>query len=300
MTTPRVVNTLSVVTLSAGLLLVGPLEHASGMALGLGWWHALTITATVEGFTALAVLAGRLVPLALTLTTGSTLVGMLRTALDHRGALDQFTVGAAVATTALAVAALAGTHHVRRQASAEVVRAAQLAEQAAVALEQVADEREQARQRAADDEALRVRASRAAEQAAARRHELELERLAADRERGRLYLEQERADREQERADRERERATAERQQAAAEHLAEQNRVRAERERLVVEQEQAEAERLRTDRGAAYVHWADREEERPMTTAEVAAMLGVTAGRARAQIADWRTDRRGLHAVEST
>lgn len=167
-------------TTAAGLALVAPLEHAAGLALHLGWWHAWTLTALIEGAAGSAILAGRLVPAALALTGSSVLLGTLQSA----GALPRTApVVLAAGVTLLAVASLLLVHRVR--AGVQRARAARAAESA----------HDARRMRAEEDERARAAADRARTDAdAARRHEVEVERQRrwADEQAARTAVELER------------------------------------------------------------------------------------------------------------
>lgn len=202
-------------TTAAGLALVAPLEHAAGIALHLGWWHAWTITGLVEGAAGSAIVSGQCVPAALALTGSSVLLGAMQSA----GVLptdDPLIL--AVGVTLLAVASLLLVHVVRRGILA--------ARAAAAAVEEERAERERA----------------AATQAAAeeRAHRLELQRLLTDR------AQQEREGRERS-ANAEHERAM-ERERAA--RFAEEDRDRRAADRVAQERAREEA-RLESERVAA-------------------------------------------------
>lgn len=244
-------------TTAAGLALVAPLEHAAGLALHLGWWHAWTLTALIEGAAGSAILAGRLVPAALALTGSSVLLGTLQSA----GALPSSDpVVLAVGVTLLAVASLLLVHRVR--AGVQRARSVEAARRA---------ERDRAEADAEHERHLSALA--VAEQATEAEH-----RRAMERDRGARFAEQDRA-----RAELELERARAAREQTRAD--AEQTRALAERERADAEL----AEQMRADRDFAREQWLEHRWPSP----QLAGMLGVADSRARALIAEWRS----LHAV---
>lgn len=269
------------------------------------------ITAVVEGFAGLALVAGRLVPLALTLTTISAGIGMLHSAAEQAasdgGHLDRTRIGAALAVTALAVTAMAGTHHIRSRTAKDraraVERAAGQARQAAEAdrahqlelqraeVERAAQERQDAERFARAERAheLELQRSRAFAEQEQARLALEAERIRAAQDEARAAAAQARAVAEQQQAAAEQARAQTERQRAADEQrraAAEQASRTAERERARAERQRAEYEqRLRDDRAFARAEWA----ERGWGADTLAAKIGVSSGRARALVAEWRS-----------
>ena len=230
-------------TTASGLALVAPLEHAAGVALGLGDLHAWTVTATIEGAAGAALVAGRHVAAALTLTGCSVLVGAVWSA-HHAHPLTGPTdprILLAVAVTTLAVSGMALAHRVR----------ARLLEQWARQARQDAEASRRAR--AADDE----RARQAHEQVradadAARRHEVEVERQRrwADDAAARTALDLERV-----RLDAAREQRAGAAPGRAPDALAQRR---------------------------AWTEWERREgTDAPMTGAELATLLGCSQGHAR-------------------
>jgi hypothetical protein len=276
----------AVITL-AGLALLAPLEYDFGTWLGLDPRLAWTLTVVIEGFASLTITLGRLVPLALTLTTGSALVGMLHAAMAHASAVgearaDPVRLGSAGALTALVVTALAGTHHVlkaRRAAAHAAVDADR-----ARAAQDLADADRRA-QEAEDAEATRVQAALDAQH-----------RRALEAERARSWAVQ-----EQERA------AARERAEQRAHELA----LTEARERAQVERASAPAPRPERAQGArpaapddikarrARTQWeraqdradAGEDDARPMTGAQLGKLLGVTEGAARKIAQGWREER---------
>jgi len=258
-------DALAVVPAAGALALLAPLEYSAGRWVGLSPAHAATITVVVEGFTALAVAAGRLVWLALALCSASAGVGLARSAYVQADSGRPGDVWARLAVaaglTALAAVALAGTHRIRSRAAAE--RSADQARRDQEAREQQAErERAAAEQRRADAEQAERQA------AAAHARALELTRAQAWARRDELALEVELA----------REQTAAEQTRAAAEH----ERASAEQQRA----EQALAERMRADRGFAREQWMIHR----WGDAELADLLGLSAGRCRALIAEWRAE----------
>jgi len=312
------VGVLAAVVAFGSACYLAPIEYAAGRWLGLPAWQAWTITAAVEGLTLAALLAGRLagglLPTALALTWVSAAVGTLHAASEQATRTGHQMTGqtttSALLVCALMVLAPALMHRLRVRVHTEHATALAAARADADALA-----REQADRQAAERTAQREAAERDA--AAAREHELAVQRARAfaDQEQTRLHLEHARAEQaraeaehraEQARAQAAGQRAAIEREQAAAEQAradAEQRRARAEQARIASEQARAEAERrtrtdqaqaeqqraaLRTDRALARAHWADRETTNPMTAREVADLLDISDGRARAVVADWR------------
>ena len=161
------------VSVLGALVLVAPLEHAAGRALGLGDGHAWSLTATIEGVSGAALLAGRCVPAALALTGASTLVGALWSA-DHQRALSGWRdprALLALVEVLLVVAALIVGHRVHDGiVTARDARARTAA---------VAAREEQDRDRA-DRRAARERADVAERERTAQEHE-ERTRLAEQR-----------------------------------------------------------------------------------------------------------------------
>jgi hypothetical protein len=259
-------DVLAVVPAAGALALLAPLEYSAGRWVGLAPAHAVTVTVVVEGFTALAVAAGRLVWLALALCSASAGVGLARSAYveaDTSRPGDVWVrLAVALGLTGLAAVALAGTHWIRSKAFAAT--AADQARRDQEAREQQAErERAAAEQRRADAE----QAERAA--AAAHARALELTRAQAWARRDELAAETELA-----------------RVQAAAE----QARAAGDQQRAAVEQQRAEqalAERMRADRGFAREQWLIHR----WSDGELAVLLGLSAGRCRALIAEWREDR---------
>jgi hypothetical protein len=239
------------------MALVAPAEYYGGRdGLGMSPVHALAVPGMVEGFLFLALLAGRLVPLALALTASSMLLGVLRSAADHGvHGLDWLAVAQSLGITVAAVIVLAGTNNIR-----ELQRAAEQAERTAAAERA---EREREAERAHVRELQRTRAYADGERA-----RLEAEQLAAERAHA-LALAQTHAERSPERPERSPRPPSARR---AATRL-----------------DDVTARRREQVQGA----WSAREHsDRPMTGPEVAQALGVSKGRARGIIADWRADQR--------
>lgn len=306
----------------SGLALLAPLEFGAGLWFGLAPPHALTITLVVEGFAALTIWTGRLVPLALTLTTISALVGMLHAAAEHAGALDprgtswaRFAdpdvvtalAGGAV-VTGIAVTALAGTHRIRRAVVDERAAAA-AAVREREDLERVRElehERELSA-RAVEAEERAAREQRA-EMAARRAHEetQQRARLFADQERARLDVERARlaVDAEQARAATERARADAERAENARLDRERTEKARAERAARPADTAPAAppAERApRAPRTAAVDEVTERAVRRDWERAEgtpeqwtgdaLAARLGVHPATGRKTAQRWRDER---------
>jgi hypothetical protein len=281
---PGAVDALAALIGTAALALLAPLEWAAGQWLGLGQIHSGTITLVVEGFAALALVAGRLVPLALTLTTISAGIGMLHSAsvqaATDGGRLDQARVGAALAVTALAVTAMAGTHHIRARTAQARARAVDRA----IEEERRALEAERAHQlETARAEAARIDAERAAEdraQQAAHDRAMEAQRQTAwsDTERARIALEAERVRAEAE----ERARLAAERSDQAR-HTAPTDPVTAPAARRRVDEVTEQRARDAWARSLAA--------GKPLTGAQLAELLGVTEGAARKIRGRWERER---------
>lgn len=244
-------------TTAAGLALVAPLEHSAGLALHLGWWHAWTLTALIEGAAGSAILAGRLVPAALALTGSSVLLGTLQSA----GALPRTGPGLlAAGITLLAVASLLLVHRVR-----------------------AAIERARAVEAAREDERVRAERAQQAERDRQRAEEAELSR-AAEHARA---MERERAGRF---ADQDRFRAEAE----IARARAEEERARSERERSEAAPERSftrsGADDITTRRARA--EWERAEASgTPLTGTQLGALLGVRDTSARRIAQRWRGER---------
>lgn len=296
-------------TTLAGLLLVAPLEHSLGMALGLSWWHAWTVTALIEGAAGTCVILGFYVAAALALTGGSVLIGSLWSAelqvrADHardpklypattitddpvRAALAGLAVVLFVCALAL-VHAARRRHHQRRDEQAAAQREQDRADSAAeharqIELARLDAEREQARLAAEHRDREDARRHAAQMDRARAFDEQERARLALDAERERARLAREEAAAEQARADAERARADRERAQADAERA----RAAAEQDRAAREQARAEAEqyasRLRDDRAFAEQEWMRHR----WPADELADRIGVSESRARALVAEW-------------
>lgn len=307
---------LGLVPAAGGLLLLAPLEYATGRGLGLGPEHAATITVTLEGFTAYALAKGRLAWLGIGLSTASAGVGLYAALVGKATAEGQPVtwqeVVIAAVITALAGVALGGTHHIRsrtaRERSEAAERAAALAharaveERAAAArleAERAAREEEAAaadheRQRELARDARYAEQDRAMAEQRARELELQAERVRAEAERERATAEQNRAEGERFRA--ETERAAAERERVAGDARARSERAEREREdRARADREAAElraaaertaeedARKIRTSRRYARERWLDER----WPAAELALRRGVSEGRARADIAEW-------------
>jgi hypothetical protein len=261
------------------MALVAPAEYYGGRdGLGMSPVHALAVPGMVEGFLFLALLAGRLVPLALALTASSMLLGVLRSAADHGvHGLDWLAVAQSLGITVAAVIVLAGTNNIRERSQAAAADAAARAAAAERERNELQRAAEQAERTAAAERAER---EREAERAHVR--ELQRTRAYADGERARLEAEQLAA-----------ERAHA---LALAQTHAERSPERPERSprppsarRAATRLDDVTARRREQVQGA----WSAREHsDRPMTGPEVAQALGVSKGRARGIIADWRADQR--------
>jgi hypothetical protein len=319
------VDVIALLPVIGGLALLAPLEYATGRAFGLGPLHAATITLVIEGFAAVALGAGRLVWLAIGLSTASAAVGLYRSVVEADIAAGRSVtpeqLGVAAAVTLLAGIALGGTHYIRSRVTAE--RAAAAAEAARLAAEQD-EQREQARaeraraERAESDERARVEHERAVElqrlrqweqqqtaeqQLAVERlrveSELQAERIRAEAEQARAATEQARAAGEQAAARAEQARARTERARTDREQLTARARAEAEQraEQAAAAERRAavtasEAQRIRTDRAYARQVW-NRER---WSFAETAERLGVAVSRARAIVAEWQ---RELPATDS-
>jgi hypothetical protein len=311
----RAVDVLACVVGLGAAWYLAPIEYQAGRWLGLPVWQAWTITAVVEGFTVAALVAGlyarALVPIALTLTWVSACTGQLHAAAEHAaelgGTLDRPQVAAALVVCTLMVIGPALMHVLRGRVAREHAawEAVQAAKRAAAAEAERAHQLELQQAEAERAEQERRDAERFA--AAERAHELELlrSRAFAEQEQARLALEAERvrAAQDEARAAAERARAEAEREQAAAEQARaaaeqrraadEQRRADAEQARRAAEQERARAEqaraayekRLRDDRAFACTEWLQHRWDAD----DLAAKIGVSSGRARALVAEWRS-----------
>lgn len=291
-------------TTIAGLVLVAPLEHALGLALGLSWWHAWAVTALVEGAAGAAIIAGHYIGAALTLTGGSVLIGTLWSAaeqvrVDHATnpdlhpaatlADDPARAAAAVGLTVLAVSGLALVHRVRARINA--ARTA-IAEQAARReAEQARQDREHAARmaRLEDERETKRLAAHSREADAQRRHDADMarQRAYAEQERVRLDAQAAVARAELERSASDRARAEADR--ARAEASRQERAPRAAPRRTAAPRPSAPdditARRARAEWDRAELAGA------PLTGAQLGALLGVTEGAARKIAQRWRNER---------
>ncbi len=274
----RGVGVLAGMVAFGSMCYLAPIEYQAGRWLGLPWWQAWTITATVEGLTLAALLAGQhargLLPTALALTWVSASVGTLHAAAEeaHRlgRPLDRQAAASALLVCLLMVCAPALMHRLRARVNRAHIRAGHVEREA-----RAAAERERVEREAVERAAEREHAAHVADAARAHERELERSRNYAEAEQARLALERTRIEQEHaerlaqqqaaaehararaaaEQAQAERQRADAERVRAEAERQTEQARAQTEQARAVAEQTRAAAERER----ALAEHRAERE-----------------------------------------
>jgi len=174
------------------LALIAPLEHQCGLSLGMGSWHAWTVTVTVEGAAGACLLGGYLRTASLGLIGSSLMMGALHSARRARAisgrALPELTPDdwiMALSVTVLVLWALALAHALqhRLRAAAERTRADREHELAQAEQARAEHERRLARAEHERAAAERERARAEHELAQAEQARAEHEHLRADRER---------------------------------------------------------------------------------------------------------------------
>lgn len=278
----RAVDLLAlVVGLGAGWYLA-PLEYQAGRWLGLPTWQAWTITAVVEGLTAAALVAGLhaghlLLPTALTLTWVSAGTGQLHAAAQHarelKQTIDRPTVAGALTVCTLMVICPALMHTLRTHVAHAhtTARAHERSQQDAAA---AAEHAAQLAQAATDQQQHEREHERAAQERREQRyHERALAEIAARTE-----------------ADR----ATAERsatERALGERTATEDR--ASERSASANHAQDDVARHRRER--VHAAWLKSQStDKPMTGNELSRELGITPGRARGLIGEWKKEQARL------